>query len=158
MPSSPTNHDSSLAIQAGNETTPLLTNIDPTPLPVPDDPSLPPNNTEDEDGNGDEDEEERKPLPKTQIFLLCYTSCVAPIAFFSIFPYINFMIERVGGVGKEDVGFYSGLIESLFSATQMCVMIVWGKVCVFLFVENRGGCSADIGVRPQIDLEESLSW
>jgi hypothetical protein len=34
----------------------------------------------------------------------------------------------VGGVEKEDVGFYSGVIESLFSAVQMCVMIGWGKV------------------------------
>jgi hypothetical protein len=40
------------------------------------------------------------------------------------------MIEKVGNVEKEDVGFYSGLIESLFSATQMCVMIFWGKVRV----------------------------
>lgn len=75
------------------------------------------------------DETEEVPLPKTQIFLLCYTSVVEPIAFFGIFPYINFMIENVGNVEKEDVGFYSGLIESLFSATQMCVMIFWGKVC-----------------------------
>jgi hypothetical protein len=60
--------------------------------------------------------------------VLCYTSVVEPIAFFGIFPYINFMIEKVGNVEKEEVGFYSGLIESLFSATQMCVMIYWGKV------------------------------
>jgi hypothetical protein len=33
-------------------------------------------------------------------------------------------------VEKADVGFYSGLIESLFSATQMCVMLLWGKVCI----------------------------
>jgi hypothetical protein len=55
--------------------------------------------------------------------LLCYTAVVEPIAFFGIFPYINFMIEKVGNVEKEEVGFYSGLIESLFSATQMCVMV-----------------------------------
>jgi hypothetical protein len=40
------------------------------------------------------------------------------------------MIEKVGNVEQEEVGFYAGLIESLFSATQMCVMILWGKVCV----------------------------
>ncbi|CAA9963905.1 ProP Permease major facilitator superfamily [Pyrenophora teres f. maculata] len=108
-----------------DESTPLLSQVEPIPLPEPVEHSLQHNSTEAEDGSGDEDEE--KPLPKAQILLLCYTSCVAPIAFFSIFPYINFMIERVGGVEKEDVGFYSGLIESLFSATQMCVMILWGK-------------------------------
>ena len=76
----------------------------------------------------DEEEEEAKPLDMIQIFLLCYTRLVEPIAFFSIFPYITYMIEKTGGVAPEDVGFYTGLIESLFSATQMCVMIFWGKV------------------------------
>ncbi|PVI03908.1 MFS general substrate transporter [Periconia macrospinosa] len=66
-------------------------------------------------------------IPTLQVFVLSYASLVEPVAFFSIFPYINAMIEKVGGVEKEDVGFYSGLIESLFSATQMCVMVLWGK-------------------------------
>lgn len=117
--------DISPALLAAEESTPLLSHVEPTPLPQPVDPPLQPSSTEADD---ELDEDEDKPLPKTQILLLCYTSCVAPIAFFSIFPYINFMIERVGGIEKEDVGFYSGLIESLFSATQMCVMIFWGKV------------------------------
>lgn len=74
------------------------------------------------------EEDDEEPLDLTQIFLLCYTRLVEPIAFFGIFPYINSMIETTGGVAKEDVGFHSGLIESLFSATQMCVMIFWGRV------------------------------
>ena len=115
--------------KSADESTPLLSTIEPEPLAGPEadavEAALRSSNPDEEDADFG------KPLPKTQIFLLCYTSCVAPIAFFSIFPYINFMIERVGGVDKEDVGFYSGLIESLFSAVQMCVMIVWGKVCVF---------------------------
>jgi hypothetical protein len=73
-------------------------------------------------------EDDDAPLPYDQILILCLTRLVEPIAFFSIFPYINSMIERTGGINKEDVGFYSGLIESLFSATQMCVMVLWGKV------------------------------
>ncbi|KAF1344260.1 major facilitator superfamily transporter [Delphinella strobiligena] len=68
-----------------------------------------------------------KPLPRAQIFLLCYCRVVEPIAFFSIFPYINQMILATGGVREEDVGFYSGLIESLFSLTQMVLMIPWGR-------------------------------
>jgi hypothetical protein len=107
-----------------HESTPLLSEIEPEPLPEAE------QRVHDEIAANDEveDADVGKPLPRTQIFLLCYTACVAPIAFFSIFPYINFMIERVGGVEKEDVGFYSGVIESLFSAVQMCVMIGWGKV------------------------------
>ncbi|KAK8101876.1 permease of the major facilitator superfamily [Apiospora kogelbergensis] len=69
-----------------------------------------------------------KPLPRTQIFLLCYARLVEPVAFFSIFPYINDMILHVSpDIREADVGFYSGLIESLFSLTQMLVMLVWGR-------------------------------
>ncbi|KAK7955197.1 Efflux pump azaK [Apiospora saccharicola] len=69
-----------------------------------------------------------KPLPRAQIFLLCYARLVEPVAFFSIFPYINDMILHVSpGIRTADVGFYSGLIESLFSLTQMLVMLVWGR-------------------------------
>ncbi|KAI0143428.1 MFS general substrate transporter [Xylariaceae sp. FL1272] len=70
---------------------------------------------------------EDKPLPKLQIFLLCYARIIEPIAFFSIFPYINQMVMRNGDIPESDMGFYSGLIESLFSLTQMCVMVAWGK-------------------------------
>jgi len=121
MPTSSTNVDASPSAKLNDETTPLLTHVDPTPIDESVDPS------EQQDYLEDDDNDKNKPLPKAQIFLLCYAVCAAPISFFSIFPYINFMIERVGGVDKEDVGFYSGLIESLFSATQMCVMILWGK-------------------------------
>lgn len=85
----------------------------------------------------EEEEEEHKPLDMIQIFLLCYTRLVEPIAFFSIFPYITYMTEKTGGVAPEDVGFYTGLIESLFSATQMCVMIFWGKVSVPVDVDHE---------------------
>lgn len=123
--------DERLGVKANNETTPLL-NVEPAPVAEsiisshrpPSDNDI---NTEDE---VEEDAEEDVPLPKGQIFLLCYTTVVEPIAFFGIFPYINFMIEKVGNVKREEVGFYSGLIESLFSATQMCVMLFWGKVCI----------------------------
>ncbi|KAI0508991.1 major facilitator superfamily transporter [Xylaria bambusicola] len=67
-----------------------------------------------------------KPLPKTQILLLCYARLVEPIAFFSIFPYINQMILSNSTLSESEMGFYSGLIESLFSLTQMLVMVFWG--------------------------------
>lgn len=132
MPTSSTNVDASPSAKLNDETTPLLTHVDPTPIDESVDPS------EQQDYLEDDDNDKKKPLPKAQIFLLCYAVCAAPISFFSIFPYINFMIERVGGVDKEDVGFYSGLIESLFSATQMCVMILWGKVCDLSLAMGKG--------------------
>jgi hypothetical protein len=107
-------------IKTSTETTPLLATIaaGPTAEPIEASPQA----------NGIHDYDEDAPLPKLQIWLLCICRLVEPIAFFSIFPYINQMI-RDTGIATEDVGFYSGLIESLFSATQMCVMIFWGKVC-----------------------------
>lgn len=54
--------------------------------------------------------DDEKPLPKGQIFLLCYLRLVEPIAFFAVFPFINKMISEIGSIKEEDVGFYSGLI------------------------------------------------
>ncbi|KAI1505817.1 major facilitator superfamily transporter [Biscogniauxia marginata] len=78
-------------------------------------------------GAEDEEDDDNKPLPKLQIFFLCYARLIEPIAFFSIFPYINQMVQENGSLADADVGFYSGLIESLFSLTQMLVMVPWGK-------------------------------
>lgn len=114
----------------GDETTPLLTNVEPTPIAGPVDSSHLPRENDDSFPEENDQDSEEVPLPKAQIVLLCYTAVVEPVAFFGIFPYITFMIERVGNVPKEEVGFYSGLIESLFSLTQMCVMIAWGRVCI----------------------------
>ncbi|KAF1844816.1 MFS general substrate transporter [Cucurbitaria berberidis CBS 394.84] len=129
MPTPPSNHDRP-TVKASDETTPLLASVETALLAGPADPSHEAADGSAEEAvgqNNDQGDADQVPLPKAQIFLLCYTRVVEPIAFFSIFPYINFMIEKVGGVEKEDVGFYSGLIESLFSATQMCVMIFWGR-------------------------------
>ncbi|KAF4471329.1 tetracycline resistance (probable transport) [Fusarium albosuccineum] len=81
------------------------------------------------DGTGaNGDGKPSKPLPKLQIFLLCYARMTEPIAFFCIFPFIAQMVQRNGHLPDTDVGFYSGLIESLFSATQMVVLIGWGRL------------------------------
>jgi MFS family permease len=71
--------------------------------------------------------DDEKPLPKFQIMLLCYARAMEPLAFFSIFPYVSQMVQENGNVADTDVGFYSGLIESLFSVTQAMVMVLWGR-------------------------------
>ena len=96
---------------------------------------------------GDEPNADDKPLPVWQIAALCYARWAEPVAFFSIFPYsesvdpciasletstnsdiqVNQMAQENGKLADTDAGFYSGLIESLFSLTQMVVMIQWGK-------------------------------
>ncbi|EFX00883.1 major facilitator superfamily transporter [Grosmannia clavigera kw1407] len=70
---------------------------------------------------------DEKPLPGRQVALLCLARVVEPVAFFAVFPYINQMVQDNGGVADADVGFYSGLIESLFSLTQAIVMLAWGR-------------------------------
>ena len=67
-------------------------------------------------------------LPKLQMAILCYARVFEPIAFFAIFPIMNQMIFDTGEIREADVGFYSGLIESLFSITQMVFLIPFGRV------------------------------
>lgn len=85
------------------------------------------------DNNGDSstgsptEQNNDAPIPKLQIFLLCYARLVEPIAFFSIFPFVPQMIHDIGDIPADRVGYYAGLIESLFSITQMLLMISWGR-------------------------------
>lgn len=101
----------SLASQVNiDETTALLTQDDDACQPVS-------NYHAGEQLDGDvvegQDNEQDKPLPMDQILALCVARVVEPIAFFSIFPFINQMIWETGQVAETDVGFYSGLIVCL---------------------------------------------
>lgn len=105
-----------------DETTTLLrsSKIKYDGVPAPDTLDSPSGSDGDNDGK-------KKPLPKFQILLLCYARAVEPLAFFSIFPYVSQMVQDNGDVPDSDIGFYSGLIESMFSLTQAVVMIYWGR-------------------------------
>ena len=92
---------------ASDETTPLLASSGAGPTAQANEEPL--HETTPNIHNG---EDENKPLPRGQIFLLCYARLVEPIAFFSIFPFVNKMILETGEMDPADVGFYSGLIVS----------------------------------------------
>ena len=105
---------------AADETTPLLNGTVEPPsqaaeeviihsAPEPNGNKNDPNDNDDDDNN-DDDNDDDKPLPKVQLFLLCFARLIEPVAFFGIFPFINKMIWENGGVEESDVGFYSGLI------------------------------------------------
>jgi hypothetical protein len=98
----PSESDGDSAIKATDETTPLLAAAAEEPSAEPIDEPTHKTNSQDDEGE--------KPLPVGQIFLLCFARFVEPIAFFSIFPYINEMIHKTGHIPEADVGFYSGLI------------------------------------------------
>ncbi|PCG97911.1 Tetracycline resistance protein, TetA/multidrug resistance protein MdtG [Penicillium occitanis (nom. inval.)] len=78
------------------------------------------------DGQNSESNDSEK-LPMVQIVLLCFARIAEPIAFFSVFTFIGQMIKDAAGVAEPEVGFYSGLIESIFSFVQMLLMIPWGR-------------------------------
>lgn len=59
------------------------------------------------------------PLPKLTIFLLSFTRVAEPLAFAILFPFVNSMVLATGETSVEHVGYYVGIIESLFSLTQM---------------------------------------
>lgn len=73
----PQRNQKSPIFKATDERTPLLASVESGPLAEPVDPGLP----RDPSSEDTTEDEEHQSLPKTQIFLLCYTRVVEPIAF-----------------------------------------------------------------------------
>lgn len=119
-------HDRDISTATATERTALLATKDIAPTADPVVASAAASDIHDDTTEEDESDD-GPPLPKWQIFWLCFARVVEPMAFFSIFPYINQMAQENGNLADADVGFYSGLIESLFSLTQALVMIFWGR-------------------------------
>jgi hypothetical protein len=93
-----------------------------------------------------DDDYEGPPLDFKQIFWVCFARIADPVAMFCIFPFVPSMVRSMD-IPEEKVGFYTGLIESMFSVVQMCTMIFWGRLA------DRQGrkpvliiCSAGISV------------
>ncbi|KAG2155857.1 uncharacterized protein EDB93DRAFT_1101638 [Suillus bovinus] len=72
----------------------------------------------------------KTPLPKLQIGLLITLQLSEPIASTSIFPYINQLIRELGITGGNDaaVGYYAGMIESLFFVGQALTVLRWARL------------------------------
>lgn len=92
-----------------SENTPLLGNATEEPIAPLNDAQIP-NHEHHENGSANPESHHEKPLPKLQIFLLCYARMVEPIAFFGIFPFISKMIYENGDIDEADVGFPAGII------------------------------------------------
>ncbi|EGF99274.1 uncharacterized protein MELLADRAFT_94771 [Melampsora larici-populina 98AG31] len=71
----------------------------------------------------------RTPLPVRQLFVLCIMRLTEPISYTLIFPFINRMLEdmKVSPDSKQ-IGYYAGVIESLFAIAQMCTAVFWGRL------------------------------
>ncbi|KAG1746533.1 major facilitator superfamily domain-containing protein [Suillus paluster] len=72
----------------------------------------------------------KTPLPKFQIGILMMLHVTEPIASMSIFPYINQLIIELGMTGGDDaaVGYYAGIIESLFFVMQALTVLKWSRL------------------------------
>lgn len=93
-----------------------------------------------------EGDDDGPPLDFKLIFWVCFARIADPIGMFCIFPFVPSMVRSMD-IPEEEVGFYTGLIESMFSVVQMCTMIFWGRLA------DRHGrkpvlviCSAGISV------------
>ncbi|KAG0707245.1 MFS general substrate transporter [Suillus ampliporus] len=72
----------------------------------------------------------KTPLPKFQMGILLMLHITEPIASMSIFPYINQLIRELDITGGDEaaVGYYAGIIESLFFVTQALTVLRWNRL------------------------------
>ncbi|KAM6504172.1 Major facilitator superfamily domain containing protein [Amanita muscaria] len=75
-------------------------------------------------------EVKRTPLPTLQISIVLLLLFCEPFASNSILPYINQLITELGITGGDErkVGYYAGLILSLFSAMEAMTILQWGMI------------------------------
>lgn len=73
---------------------------------------------------------QKTPLPKLQIGILMLVLLAEPIASMSIYPYINQLIRELDITGGNDaaVGYYAGIIESLFFIAQSLTVLKWSRL------------------------------
>ncbi|KAF8886148.1 major facilitator superfamily domain-containing protein [Infundibulicybe gibba] len=71
-----------------------------------------------------------KPLPKVQIAIVLLLQLCEPIMSHSIYPYINQLVRGLDITGGDErkVGYYAGLIESLFFLTEAIMVMQWSRL------------------------------
>ncbi|KAI0671692.1 MFS general substrate transporter [Trametes maxima] len=70
------------------------------------------------------------PLPTLQILILLLMQLAEPITSQCIYPFINQLVSELDITGGDEkkVGYYAGLIESLFFATEAMFIMQWSRV------------------------------
>ncbi|KAF8740050.1 hypothetical protein AX14_008958 [Amanita brunnescens Koide BX004] len=73
---------------------------------------------------------QRTPLPKLQLAVVLLIQSCEVVARSSISPYINQLIWDLGitGGNKAKVGYYAGLLDSLFYVAEASTVLQWGRV------------------------------
>ncbi|KAG8750874.1 hypothetical protein FRC12_012716, partial [Ceratobasidium sp. 428] len=95
-------------------------------------------------------ENKKTPFPWRNLMVLMALNSICPLAFELIYPFVNAMIVEIGVTDDpERVGFYSGLIESVFSLMSLITILPFsyisdhlGRKPVVLF--GMGGLAVSI--------------
>lgn len=71
-----------------------------------------------------------QPLQWSQIYIILLLQLCEPLTSQSIYPYINQLIRDLGVTDGDEkkVGFYAGLVESLFFLTEALTVLHWSRV------------------------------
>ncbi|EGO24784.1 hypothetical protein SERLADRAFT_449530 [Serpula lacrymans var. lacrymans S7.9] len=72
----------------------------------------------------------RTPLPVLQLSILLLIQLAEPVTCTVIYPFVNHLVRQTG-ITKGDetkTGYFAGLIESLFYATEAITVLQWGRV------------------------------
>lgn len=69
------------------------------------------------------------PVPKLQLLSVCISRVAEPFAFTQIFPYVNQMVWELGVTDDpKKVGFYSGMVDSMFAFAQLLTVYGYGRL------------------------------
>ncbi|KIO29035.1 hypothetical protein M407DRAFT_228685 [Tulasnella calospora MUT 4182] len=70
------------------------------------------------------------PLPVRQLATLLIGQMPEPVVATVLFPFINQLVLEIGITGGDErkVGYYAGLIESLFFLSEFCMVLRWGRL------------------------------
>ncbi|GAA5880633.1 hypothetical protein JCM16303_004290 [Sporobolomyces ruberrimus] len=69
------------------------------------------------------------PLPTAQVLVLCLMRFGEPIAFTVIFPFIARFLEDLHVTDDPSkIGYYAGIVESLFALTTFTTVLAWGRL------------------------------
>lgn len=66
-------------------------------------------------------------LPVLSTFALCWARGIEIWIFYGIFPYLPAFVERTG-VPKPKIGYYVGMVESVFAVAQFTAMMLWSSL------------------------------
>ncbi|EGO24783.1 hypothetical protein SERLADRAFT_415754 [Serpula lacrymans var. lacrymans S7.9] len=72
----------------------------------------------------------RTPLPKIQLSILLFIQLAEPVTCTVIYPFVNQLVRQTGITGGDErkTGYFAGLIESLFYATEAATVLQWGRI------------------------------